>query len=342
MKASDNKYASYSLVNEMLETVELVRNFKYIFSHEFHARIKHNNKLFISGEGSSRIFPANHLIYQSMRRGISSQIYTEGCLQAKDYNLDGFNVFGISNSGKTKELIELFNQLKNSNHIHLAGLSCHQSVPLEALSKDFFFLDCGEEKAVAATKSVICQALFLETMFQQIWNVDKPDLNHLADGIEQCLVQEVDKTITEILSQADTVYFSGKNDGVAEELTLKTNEITRQRSGFLPGTYLLHGIEEVVTPGDVIVLIEPYRGELEKIKTIYEEEIGAKVIAVSSHRTPFPTLQLPSDNPEILGYLALTAGWNVLVETGLALGINPDKPKRARKIGNEFITVQNA
>jgi glucosamine--fructose-6-phosphate aminotransferase (isomerizing) len=35
-------------------------------------------------------------------------------------------------------------------------------------------------------------------------------------------------------------------------------------------------------------------------------------------------------------YVYLAAGWNVLVEIGLSLGINLDKPQRARKIGNEF------
>ena len=32
-----------------------------------------------------------------------------------------------------------------------------------------------------------------------------------------------------------------------------------------------------------------------------------------------------------------TAGWNLLVATGLQLGINLDKPVRARKVGNELI-----
>ena len=35
--------------------------------------------------------------------------------------------------------------------------------------------------------------------------------------------------------------------------------------------------------------------------------------------------------------LQLLAGWNILVQVGVALGINLDKAQRARKIGNEFI-----
>ena len=59
------------------------------------------------------------------------------------------------------------------------------------------------------------------------------------------------------------------------------------------------------------------------------------VIAISSEDTIFPTIKLP----KVCGfgpYLQLVAGWNLLVQTGIALGVNLDKPERARKIGNEF------
>ena len=50
-------------------------------------------------------------------------------------------------------------------------------------------------------------------------------------------------------------YFSGRNNGVAEEITLKTNEITRKKSSYLEGTYAVHGIEEVLGKQDVIRII---------------------------------------------------------------------------------------
>jgi glucosamine--fructose-6-phosphate aminotransferase (isomerizing) len=59
------------------------------------------------------------------------------------------------------------------------------------------------------------------------------------------------------------------------------------------------------------------------------------VIAIADHDTPFTTIHVPSAggfNP----YVFLCAGWNLLVEIGLATGIDLDKPERARKVGNEF------
>ena len=60
---------------------------------------------------------------------------------------------------------------------------------------------------------------------------------------------------------------------------------------------------------------------------------GAKVIAISSKPTPFSTI----NTPVLEGYsniLALMAGWNLLIQVGQKLGVNLDKPERARKVGN--------
>ena len=61
-----------------------------------------------------------------------------------------------------------------------------------------------------------------------------------------------------------------------------------------------------------------------------------QVIAISSRPTAFPTISIP-DGGDLAGFVELAAGWNVLIEVGLLLGINLDKPQRARKVGNEFV-----
>jgi glucosamine--fructose-6-phosphate aminotransferase (isomerizing) len=59
-------------------------------------------------------------------------------------------------------------------------------------------------------------------------------------------------------------------------------------------------------------------------------------VAIADRDTPFATIRVPKAG-ELAPYVYLCAGWNVLVEIGMALGINLDKPQRARKIGNELI-----
>jgi len=67
--------------------------------------------------------------------------------------------------------------------------------------------------------------------------------------------------------------------------------------------------------------------------------VGLTVIAISSRKTIFPTIKIPS-MPYYDGYLQLLACWNLLVEVGIQSKINLDQTVRARKIGNEDITFR--
>jgi glucosamine--fructose-6-phosphate aminotransferase (isomerizing) len=60
------------------------------------------------------------------------------------------------------------------------------------------------------------------------------------------------------------------------------------------------------------------------------------VIVMTPGKSRFPVIKIP-DGGQYSEYIQLTAGWNLLVETGLSLGIDLDKPVRARKVGNEYI-----
>ena len=161
------------------------------------------------------------------------------------------------------------------------------------------------------------------------------DCGELADAMERALTLEVPSEISDALSRAKTVYWAGRNDGVAEELTLKTNEITRKRADFLEGTYAVHGIEEVLDPTDMMIIVEPFEQEEKKFKEVLVNGVGLSVCAVSSRQTSFPTIVVP-DAGSVGQYVLLAAGWNLLVEAGIAGGIDLDTPVRARKIGNEF------
>ena len=66
------------------------------------------------------------------------------------------------------------------------------------------------------------------------------------------------------------------------------------------------------------------------------EGVGLTVVAISPVDTAFTTIRVP-DAGEMNPYVFLAAGWNLLVEVGLALEIDLDKPERARKVGNEFV-----
>jgi len=109
MNISDS--TQFNLIREMFETVSVVRNFDRSVISGFPIA---SDAVLLSGEGSSRIFPAKHLIRKALTNGFPQQIITENATQSREYNLDGFHVFVASNSGKTAEGIRLIRALRDN------------------------------------------------------------------------------------------------------------------------------------------------------------------------------------------------------------------------------------
>lgn len=337
MNLKDRIYSKYSLVQEMMQVTDVVRSFRPEVTKDVAKTIKSVGKLMLSGEGSSRIFPAKNAIRKALTWGIDLFITTDGSRQAAQYDLSKFAVFCASNSGRTREVVLLAKTLASAGNINRFALTANKDTLIEKECTRTFVLNCGWEKAVAATKSVVEQTLFYESLLWNIINIDKGrELSTLPLLLEEALTMPVRSEIVEMAASAPTIYFAGYNDGVAEELTLKTNEITRKKSDYLEGTYAVHGIEEVMNKNDIVFIVDPIGDEIEKFYEVLVKGVGLNVVAISDHDTVFTTLKVPSAG-ELNPYIFLSAGWNLLVEIGLALGINLDKPERARKVGNEFI-----
>ena len=338
MKRQEEKYTKYALCREMLETVEIVKNFDPSRTESIARAIAKVGRVLLTGEGSSRIFPAKNMIRKCLTDGVDLQIVTDGSRQAGTYDLSNFAVCAASNSGRTKEVVKLLQQLKDGGSESLFGVSAKDDNMLKDYTAETLVLNCGWENAVAATKSVVEQAMVYQSILCHIagCSTGASAMTDAADAVETAMTQDIDSEIVQAASRADTIYFAGYNDGVAEELTLKTNEITRRKSDFLEGTYAVHGIEEIMDPNDVVFVIEPIPEEMTKFKEVLVDGVGMKVFCIAtSPIEAFPTIIVP-DAGRMNPYVFLAAGWNLLVEIGLSLGIDLDKPQRARKVGNEF------
>jgi glucosamine--fructose-6-phosphate aminotransferase (isomerizing) len=253
-----------------------------------------------------------------------------------EYDLENWAVFCASNSGRTREMISYLELLRSSGVRRRFGLTAREDTPMETLCEMTHVLTCGWENAVAATKSVVEQALFYHSLVQGLAgkSMTANDLDRAADAIEQALQGVIPAEVVEKAASASRIYFAGRNNGVAEELTLKTNEITRLPSAYLEGTYAVHGIEEVMSEDELVVVVDPFDGELDKFKEVLEDGVGMTLVAISTRKLSVPTMVVPRCDG-FDPYVQLAAGWNLLVETGLARNVDLDTPARARKVGNE-------
>jgi len=331
-------YAEYALVREMLETASIIGKFNPGRVREIAPGAR---PAFLTGEGSSRLFPAKRTVVQALRDGRSAATITEGCTQALEYELNGYEVYVASNSGRTAEAVRLITTLKERGSSHrIVAIVANGDSPVMDLADTGLVLECGTEVAVAATKSVVEQALIYHAAFEPVPSgpgstMTEKILGDVGGGFEQALTGTIPAEIVRSACAADTIYFAGRNDGVAEELTLKTNEITRKKADYLEGTYPVHGIEEVMQETDLVVLVDPFPDEEAKLHDVLVGGVGLRVVAIADRQTQFPTIRVPTV-PGFGPYLQLAAGWNLLVEIGMELGIDLDRPVRARKVGNEI------
>ena len=329
------KYTKFALVNEMLEAIGVIKNFSAGDIAGVVGEIGKAGRLFFTGEGSSRMFPSKNAIEYGRKCGVALDMVSEGSYQACEYELGEFVVFAASNSGKTKETLTLFDGLKNAGHANLYGLTANKNTPLEQFCKQTFVVKCGSEDAIAATKSSVEQGLFYQSLVAKVGGKELGNMDKLAEAFEGALTVDVPAELTKAIGNAETVYFAGRNNGVAEELAVKANEIVRKKSDYLEGTSYMHGIQEVMSAKDVVILIDPYRSELEKTREIMIDQVGLKVFAIATEDTIFPTIKV-ADIGELTNYLYLAVGWNILVEAGVSLGIDLDTAERAQKVGNVF------
>ncbi len=326
-------YARYALTREMLETPGLLAKYRLPDLSEIRAVIERRGRVMFTGEGSSRIFPAKNAIYRARRSGTTLATATDGARQAAEYPLSDYVVIAASNSGATKEVAQLARKLNQEGHGAFYGVTAHPDSPLANAAAHAFVLDCGAEEAVAATKSVAEQALLYQVLLDSSI-VDPPEEpRELSAAVDTVLRMQLPESIVERVCTAGTIYFAGRNDGVAEELTLKTNEITRKKSDFLEGTYAVHGIEEVMDSGDVVIWIDPYPEEVAKFREVLAAGVGLELIAIATAEIDLPAIRVPSAGV-FDGFVQLAAGWNLLVEVGLRLGVDLDHAVRARKVGN--------
>jgi glucosamine--fructose-6-phosphate aminotransferase (isomerizing) len=146
MNHTEEKYSKFALVREMMQTPGIIRSYNTNASAKFLKAVSCKSGIFLTGEGSSRIFPAKRAIYSMLKAGFPKPLFTEGATQALEYDLGDYSVFAASNSGQTKEVIRLISQLKKQGHKSVFGITANSNTRLQELVTETHILSCGKEE----------------------------------------------------------------------------------------------------------------------------------------------------------------------------------------------------
>ena len=78
MNSNETRYTQFALVREMLDTVAVVERFDPTRADDLAGRVRQAKRLMLTGEGSSRIFPAKNARRKALAWGLDLQVVTDG------------------------------------------------------------------------------------------------------------------------------------------------------------------------------------------------------------------------------------------------------------------------
>ncbi|MBI1974222.1 SIS domain-containing protein [Candidatus Micrarchaeota archaeon] len=319
---------------DMLETPQIIRDFDWNSTKEIARKCK-NKTTFITGLGSSYMFPVCNARRRALRYGVSNVItgWSTDLMDVKDFS--GSVVLIASFSGRTKEAVLLARHAKSSG-ARIVGVTAVMDSFLAKESDDIIKLNCDHERGVAATKSAVETALVFDSFVSNMADIKIGNrLPKLADCFESNLNMGVDNKVAKSVAGANRVILAGSDFGVGNELSLKVQEATAIKSQFLPGNLLIHGYEETVSADDVVLIIDSPAMRRD-LSDYYRKlpKTGCTTFLLTSEKPEyFPAISFQSQDG-FAGYCQLSAGWGLLRHAARAKGVDMDHPKRAVKVGN--------
>ena len=326
----------------MLETERVCLDFDFGITEELSHKIGTDRVIF-TGMGSSLIFPGKQAKNRAMKLNPSNRIesyFASDLFQYSDF--EDTYVFLCSNSGKTKEVILLLDHVKSLGAKCVAVTAVEDSI-LANRSDEKIILECGFERGVAATKSLVEQGLIYDSLIHHLANnqgkrVDfgslKDELSKTALVIRNNANLKLDENILATLVRSHHYFMVGLDNGVAEEIALKSYEIARKMALFYPDTHIVHGVEEAID-GNCAVIFQTsafadYISDFQK----FSDKTNCQLIGIDNHSS------LPGVNIEVndtfYNYCLLAAGWGLLRNVGNELKLDMDHPEKASKVGNPF------
>jgi len=327
---------------EMLESANVLKKFDFSITKKI-AKTIDSKRIIFTGMGSSVLFPAKQAKNRAFEFNIKNRVEAYFASDLLSYN-DFSNTYVLlcSNSGMTKETIILQEHIKKKGAKYVAVTAVPDSV-LAKKCKNRIIMQCGFEKGVAATKSVVEQGLILDSLIfnlarKQGRRIDFKKMNSSLVNASKCILDNINVNVPSsmltALANASSLYFVGRTTGVVDEITLKAHEIARKSAFFYPDTHIVHGIEECIE-SNPIIFFEP-----SKFKKFigdfinFSQRVNCKLFGIDSHKI-IDGIKIKS-TPYFENYCLLAGGWGLLRNIAKKLNLDIDKPKKALKVGNPY------
>jgi glucosamine--fructose-6-phosphate aminotransferase (isomerizing) len=258
-------------------------------------------------------------------------------------HMDGALVIGISQSGRSPDIVSVIEAARKQDQPTLA-ITNEPDSRLAHAAEWVLPLQCGDEKAVAATKTYTTSLAALALLSTAL-SADAPrraELMRLPDYMGLTL-HGLEDGIGRIERYRyvgrSAVIGRGFNYATAFEIALKVKELTRVVTESYSSADFLHGPISVIEPGFPLILVAPSGKVFDDLSALANEarRRGAELIIISDDNDLLQQAQLPMalppNVPEWLSPLiAVLPGQLFAMHLALAKGFNIDQPVGLTKV----------
>jgi glucosamine--fructose-6-phosphate aminotransferase (isomerizing) len=295
------------------------------------------------GSSSNAARYAQYLLGRAHRVPVAFAAPSLFTLYGQPPRLDGALVIGISQSGKSPDVVEVVSEARRQGRPTVA-LTNNPDSPLGRTVDAVLKLEAGEEQAVAATKTYVNSLGAVALMFA-VTTSDERALAELRRVPEQ-LAAQLDRTWVDVGAverlatvEGGTVISRGMNYCTSCEIALKVREL----SGLLFESYsaadLMHGPVAAVGPGWPVAAVAPTGPAFSELRAAIDAVAARGAIVVAISDDPALTaaaevgLPLLPGVPEWLSPLvAVVPGQLAAMRLAQLRGVDLDNPLGLQKI----------
>lgn len=264
-------------------------------------------------------------------------------LYGRPPKLDGALVIGISQSGKSPDIVAVIEEAHNQGRPTLAITNAPDS-PIAHQADYVIALHAAFEKAVAATKTYtasLAALALLSACFSEDVEYLKT-LRLLPKFMHQTLEQS-----EEMLPRVEryryidhcAVIGRGFNYSTAFEISLKIKELTRVVAEPYSSADFLHGPISMIQSGFPVIIIAPKGSVFEDMRSISMrlQSLGSELLLISDEPALLETANLPMPLPPglpewLTPLVSVLPGQLFSLALAHAKGLDPDSPAGLTKV----------
>lgn len=241
----------------------------------------------------------------------------------------------VSQSGAGPDTIAFANKAKAQGALTVACCN-YQDAPLSKICDYLLYLDAGEEKAVAATKTLTAEIIALETL---AFALCKKDFNFDFTSLDSALNAKIGDFSPVLLDSKQVVCLSRlMTEAVAKECGLKLMETCYLFTYSSSVNEFQHGPKALVSDSLPVILFAPDGNNKDNYVAVARDlkAKGAYLVAFTDIDDVKAVSDFVVDMPSVEEY-SQTVVYLVAMQRFVALlcdakGLNPDAPRNLNKV----------